>query len=60
MPDFKDKYPKKEEQMKKNHDEARADPAFNDKRTMFSKVPTVAGAIKPVVKTEPEPPKPVV
>ena len=57
VPDFKEKYPKKSETNKIDHDAPRADPTFNDQRMMFSKVPTVAGAIQPAVKTEPEPPK---
>lgn len=51
VPDFKDKYPKKGEKNKIDHDAPRADPNFNDQRMQFSKVPTVAGAIQPVVPT---------
>jgi len=57
VPDFKEKYPKKGEKIKNDVEAPRADPNFNDQRMQFSKVPTVAGAIKPVVKTEPEPPQ---
>ena len=32
VPDFKDKYPKKAEKNKINHDAPRADPNFNDQR----------------------------